>query len=129
MKRKFIVSTLIALVLVFTIGATGARPAQAAPATQLSDGWMPFTASFPNSAININGLVHVIARWNSLSSSQVQVDLSANLPAAGVTVTTDTGIPYNAFGAGHSSVSHRPYLSYRLSACGHAILPVGDGGQ
>ena len=69
---------------------------------------MPFAGSFydlqTNSSINFNGLVHIVAHWQSLSSGQVQVDLSANLPATGVSVVTDTGIPFSAFGAGQSSV-------------------------
>jgi len=69
---------------------------------------MPLTGllydSRTNSFINFNGQVHVIARWKQISSSQTQVDLDVNLPTSSVTVTTDTGIPYNAYGAGQSSV-------------------------
>ena len=64
---------------------------------------MPFTGSFPDNNIHINGLVHIVARWRDASDSQVQVDISANLPAAGVTVTSETGIPYTAFGGGQST--------------------------
>jgi len=92
------------LVLAFTLGTAGAQPAQAATASQVSAGWMPFAGSLPNGNINLNGLVHIVAHWQSVSDSEVQVDLSANLPAAGVTVTTDTGIPYSAFGGGQSSI-------------------------
>jgi hypothetical protein len=77
---KFLYISMVALlVLAFSIGATGAQPAQAAPSTLISDGWMPFTATFPNSNISLNGLVHIVARWTDVSSSQVQVDISANL--------------------------------------------------
>ena len=94
------------LVLVFTIGSAGAQPAQAANVTRVSAGWMPFAGglydSQTNSNINFNGLVHIVARWKPVSSSESQVDIQVNLPAAGVTVTTDTGIPYIAYGAGQS---------------------------
>ena len=95
----------VLLVLVFALSAAGTQPVQAAPSTLISAGWLPFSGSFPTSNIHLNGLVHIVARWQSLSASQVQVDISANLPAAGVTVTTDSGIPYTAFGGGTSSVS------------------------
>src|SRR5688572_24900656 len=102
MKKKIVLTTLIVLVLAFTLGTAGAQPAQAAPAsaTQISAGWMPFAGYFPNSNVHLNGLVHIVAHWQSLSDSQVQVDISANLPAAGVTVITDSGVPYTAFGDG-----------------------------
>ena len=96
------------LVLAFTLGAAGAQPAQAAPSTQVSAGWMPFAGTLrdvqTNSNISLNGLVHIVARGRSVSSSESQLDISANLPAAGVSVTTDTGIPYIAAGAGQSSI-------------------------
>ena len=97
------------LVLAFTLGAAGAKPAQAAnAATQLSAGWMPFAGSLydfqTDSIVNVNGLVHIVAHWRSLSSSRTQVDISANLPAPSVTVTTDTGIAYIAAGGGQSSI-------------------------
>ena len=95
--------TVALLVLAFTLGTAGAQPAQAANATQISAGWMPFSGTLPNSNINLNGLVHIVASWKSVSSSQTQVDIDANLPAAGVTVTTDTAIPYIAFGGGQSN--------------------------
>lgn len=106
---KFLqISTVALLILVFTLSAAGVRSAQAATDAQITDGWMPFAGSFydmqTNSIINFNGLVHIVARWQSLSSGQVQVDISANLPATGVSVTTDTGIPFSAFGAGQSSI-------------------------
>jgi hypothetical protein len=108
MKKKMILTALIVLVLAFTT-AVAARPAQAANASQVSAGWMPFAGSLydlqTNSIINLNGLVHITSRWNSVSGSELQLDIDANLPAAGVTVTTDSGIAYSAFGAGHSSVS------------------------
>lgn len=76
------------LVMAFTIGAAGAHPVHAAPSTLISDGWMPFTGSLydsqTNSNIGVKGLVHIVARWQSVSASQVQLDISANLPAAGV---------------------------------------------
>jgi hypothetical protein len=69
---------------------------------------MPFAGSLYDSQtksyINVNGLVHINTRWKSLSASQWQVDVEVNLPTAGVTVTTDTGIPYIAAGAGQSSI-------------------------
>lgn len=101
-------SAVALLVLAFTLGTAGAQSAQAAPSAQLSDAWMPFTGILQdaqtNSNISVNGLVHIVTRWQSLSASQVQVDISVNLPAAGVSVTADTGIPYSAFGGGQSSV-------------------------
>jgi hypothetical protein len=108
MNSKFLnqhgtVRLLTALVLIagmLLAGAAGAQPAQAAPSTQISAGWMPFAGYFPNSTVHLNGLVHIVAHWQSLSDSQVQVDISANLPAAGVTVITDSGVPYTAFGDG-----------------------------
>ncbi len=97
------------LVLAFTLSAAGTQPVLASNSARNSNGWMPFSGSLydsqTNSHININGLVHIVARWRSVSASQMQVDITANLPAAGVTVTTDTGIPYIAAGAGQSSVS------------------------
>jgi hypothetical protein len=112
MKKKIVFPTLIVLVLAFTVGAMGAQAAHAAPSTQVSAGWMPFAGSLydfqTDSLVNINGLVHIVARWHSVSSSQVQVDISANLPAAGVSVTTDTGIPYSASGAGQSKTVFFP---------------------
>ena len=108
MKKKIVVTILIVLLLAFTISAAGVKPAQAANSAGVSAGWMPFTGSLydsqTNSNINFNGLVHIVARWKSVSSSQSQVDIHVNLPAAGVTVTTDTGIPYIASGAEQSSV-------------------------
>lgn len=96
------------LILAFTLGIAGAQPAQAAPSVKVSSGWMPFSGSLYDSQtasnINLNGLVHIVIRWKSESSDQTQVELSANLPASSVTVTTDTGIPYSASGAGQSSV-------------------------
>ena len=112
MKKKIVLTTLIVLVLAFTTGAAGAQPAQAANSTLISAGWMPFAGSFPDSNINLNGLVHIVERWTSVSSSQTQVDIEVSLPAAGVTVTTDTGIPYSAFGGGQSSVSFPMTLSF-----------------
>jgi hypothetical protein len=101
------IGTVALLVLAFTISTAGAQPAQAASSTQVSAGWMPFTGglydSQTNSNISLNGLVHIVARWKSMSSSESQIDIHVNLPAAGVTVTTDTGIPYIASGAGQSS--------------------------
>ena len=91
------------LALTVAMGATGAQPAQAASSSLISAGWMPFAATFPNSNLNINGLVHIVAHWQSVSASEVQVDLSANLPAADVSVITDTGISYRAFGGGQSN--------------------------
>lgn len=106
---KFLqISTAALLVLAFTISAAGARPAQAANATQISAGWMPFAGllydSQTDSLINVNGLIHILTRWKSVSSGQWQVDVEVNLPAAGVNVTTDTGIPYIAAGTGQSSI-------------------------
>jgi hypothetical protein len=102
------IGAVVLLVLAFTLSSAGAQPAQAANSTQVSAGWMPFTGglydSQTNSNINLNGLVHIVARWKPVSSSESQVDIHVNLPAAGVTVTTDTGIPYIAIGAGQSSV-------------------------
>jgi hypothetical protein len=96
------------LVLALTLGSAGAQSAQAANAAQVSAGWMPFSGSLydsqTNSHISVNGLVHILTRWKSVSSSQWQVDIDVNLPTAGVTVTTDTGIPYIAASAGQSSV-------------------------
>jgi hypothetical protein len=110
MKKKIIVTTLIVLVLAFTIGAAGAQPAQAATATKISAGWMPFAGSLydpqTNSHASLNGLVHIVTHWKSLSSGGSQLDLQVNLAADHVTVTTDTGIPYTASGAGQSSVSY-----------------------
>ena len=106
MKKKIVVTTLIVLVLAFTVSVAGAQPAQAANATQVSAGWMPFAGSLydsqTNSNVNLNGLVHIVARWKPVSSSESQVDIHVNLPAAGVTVTADTGIPYIAYGAARS---------------------------
>ena len=48
MKNKSIVTTLIVLVLAFTIGAAGAQPAQAATASQMSAGWLPFASELLN---------------------------------------------------------------------------------
>jgi hypothetical protein len=99
------------LVLAFTLGAAGTQPAQAANTitTQLSAGWMPFTGSFydsqTDSIASLNGYVRIVVRWKSVSSSEAQVDIEVNLPVAGVSVTTDTGVPYIAFGTGQSSVS------------------------
>lgn len=102
------IGTMALLVLAFALSAAGAQSAQAATDSQISSGWMPFTGSLydsqTNSHINVNGLVHINTRWKSLSASQWQVDVEVNLPTAGVTVTTDTGIPYIAAGAGQSSV-------------------------
>jgi hypothetical protein len=99
--------TVALLVLAFALGAAGTQPAQAANATQISAGWMPFAGNLydlqTDSSINLNGLVHIVARWQSVSDGQVQVDISANLPAVGVSVTSDTGIPYTAFGGGQSN--------------------------
>src|SRR5262245_30436608 len=98
------------LVLAFAIGAAGAKPAQAAnsSATQVSAGWMSLTGSLrhpqTNSNASFNGMVHMVARWKSLSSGGARVDISANLPAANVTVTTNTGVTYSASGAGQSSI-------------------------
>lgn len=96
------------IVLAFTLSAAGAPPAQAANATQISAGWMPFSGGLydaqTNSIASLNGLVHIVAHWKYISSSQWQVDIDANLPVAAVNVTTDTGIPYIAAGAGQSSV-------------------------
>ena len=89
------------LVLAFAIGAT-AVPARAANSAQISAGWMPFAGSLQNGNISLNGSVHILTHWRSVSSSQTQVDIAVNLPAAGV--TTDTGIPYSASGAGQSSI-------------------------
>ena len=123
------------LVLALTLGSAGAQPAQAATTRQVSAGWMPFSGSLPDSNISLNGSVHIVARWQSVSDSQVQVDIEANLPAAGVTVTTDTGIPYSAFGAGQSSIlfPNDPVFpndplrvvvpSFRLQPSGPPILP------
>ena len=109
MKYKSIVTTLIVLVLACTMGAAGARPAQAATSSQISAGWMPFAGSVydlqTNSSIHLNGLVHIVSHWDYVSDSEVQVAIDANLPAGSVTVTTDTGIPYSASGAGQSSIS------------------------
>src|SRR5215211_5349535 len=108
MKKKIVLTTLIVLVLALTLGVAGAHAAQAAPSTQISAGWMPLTGflydSQTDSIASLNGLVHIVARWNSLSSGEIQVDVDANLSAANVTVTTDTGIPYIADGAGQSSI-------------------------
>ena len=106
---KFLqISTAALLVLAFTISAAGARPAQAASSARVSNGWMPFAGllydSQTDSLINVNGLVHILTRWKSVSSGQWQVDVEVNLPAAGVSVTTDTGIPYIAAGTGQSSI-------------------------
>ena len=102
---KFLhVNAVALLVLAFAISSAGARPAQAANGSQISAGWMPFAASLPSSNIHINGWVHILTHWQSVSDSEVQVDIFANLPTAGVTVTADTGISYSAFGAGQSSI-------------------------
>lgn len=107
---KFLhIGVTVLLVLAFTLGAAGAQPAQAAnTASRVSAGWMPFAGglydSQTNSIASLNGLVHIVARWKSVSANQAQVDIQVNLPAAGVTVTTDTGIPYIAAGAGQSSI-------------------------
>ena len=102
------ISTMALLVLAFALSAAGSQAAQAATDSQISAGWMPFAGSLydsqTNSYINVNGLVHILTRWRSVSSSQWQVDVEVNLPTAGVTVTTDTGIPYIVAGAGQSSV-------------------------
>ncbi len=107
MKKKIVVTALIVLILAFTIGAAGAQPAQAATSARVSNGLMPFAGSLydsqTNSNASLNGLVHIVARWKSLSSGGSQVDVQVNLPAASVTVTTDTGIDYIASGAGQSS--------------------------
>jgi len=96
------------LVMAFTLGSAGAQPAQAANATQVSAGWIPLAGSLydsqTDSHINFNGLIHIVARWKFLSSGGAQLDVDVNLPAAGVTVTMDTGIPYTASGAGQSSI-------------------------
>ena len=80
------------LVLAFAISSAGTQPAHASNATQISAGWMPFAGNLydsqTNSYINVNGLVHINTRWQSLSASQWQVDVEVNLPTAGVTVTT-----------------------------------------
>jgi hypothetical protein len=114
------------LVLAFTVGVAGAQPVQAAHSTRLSAGWMPFAGSFPDSNIHLNGLVHIVARWSSVSSSETQVDISANLPATGVTVTTDTGIPYIAFGAGQSSSLFTPTDPIRLIVPSFLMLVGSD---
>mgnify|MGYP003575012519 CR=1 FL=1 len=102
------VGAALLLILAFTISSAGAQPAQASTATQVSNGWMPFTGSLyhsqTNSNLNLHGLVHIVTRWKSASSGESQLDIHVNLPAAGATVTTDTGIPYIAIGAGQSSV-------------------------
>jgi hypothetical protein len=108
MKKKIVLTTLILLVLAFATGPAGVQPAQAAPSSLISAGWMPFTGllydSQTESIASFNGLVHIITRWTSMSSGQWQVDVDVNLPAANVTVTTDTGVPYTASGAGQSSI-------------------------
>ena len=125
-------------VLAFTVSTAGAQPAQAAPSARVSAGWMPFAGSLyddqTNSNINLHGLVHIVAHWKTLSSGELQFDITVNLPAAGVTVTTDTGIPYIALGAGQSSsvfVPSSPPIrvvvpSFRLIPSGPPILPPGN---
>ena len=102
------IGAVVLLVLAFTIGTLGAQSAQAATSTRVSNGWMPFAGSLyhsqTNSNIHLNGLVHIVTRWKSVSSGGSQLDIYVNLPADSVTVTTDTGIPYIAIGAGQSSV-------------------------
>ena len=126
MKKKIVVTTLIVLVLAFTVSVAGAQPAQAANSTQVSAGWMPFAGSLydsqTNSNVNLNGLVHIVARWKPLSSGESQVDIHVNLPAAGVTVTTDTGIPYIASGAGQSSVLYPVDPIYPTDPV-HVVVP------
>lgn len=125
------------LVLAFTISTAGAQPAQAANSTAdlVSSGWMPFAGSLYDSQtgsnISLNGWVHILAHWNSVSSSEVQVDIDANLSADSVTVTTDTGIPYSASGAGQSSVSFPtdpvfPTDPLRVGVPSFLLVTVGD---
>jgi hypothetical protein len=107
MKKKIVLITLIVLVLAFTMGAAGAQPAHASTATRTFTGWMPFAGSLyvpqTDSNASLNGLVHIVARWTSVSASKSQLDVHVNLAAGGVTVTTDTGIHYIAYGVGLSS--------------------------
>jgi hypothetical protein len=102
------IGAVVLLVLSFTICSAVAQPVQAATSTRVSNGWMPFVGSVydsqTNSNASLNGLVHIVTRWKSVSSSESQVDIRVNLPAASVDVTTDTGIPYIASGTGQSSV-------------------------
>ena len=68
---KFLHMGMVALlVLAFTISSAGAQPAQAATDPQISAGWMPFAGSLPDSNINLNGLIHIVARWMSVSASE-----------------------------------------------------------
>ena len=68
---KFLQIGVVALLaLAFTLGTASTQPAQAATATQISAGWMPFAASFPNSNINLNGLVRILTHWQSVSDSE-----------------------------------------------------------
>ena len=102
--------TVALLVLALTMGGAGAQPAQAANIAKVSSEWMPFTGSLydsqTNSNASLNGLVHIVTRWKSLPSGGSQLDVDVNLATDHVTVTTDTGTPYIAFGAGQSSVSY-----------------------
>jgi hypothetical protein len=104
MKKKIVLTTLILLVLAFAIGAAGAQPAQAASSTLVSDGWIPFSGSLPDAHASLNGWAHIVTRWKSVSPSQTQVDIHVNLDSDLVTVTTETGIPYIANGAGQSTI-------------------------
>ena len=104
------IGAVVLLVLAFTVSTAGAQPAQAANSTQVSNGWMPFAGSLrdsqTNSNIHLNGLVHIVTRWKSVSSGGSQLDVQVNLAEDHVTVTTDTAIPYIASGAGQSSISY-----------------------
>jgi hypothetical protein len=101
------IGVVVLLVLAFTISSVGAQPAEAANSTRVSNGWMPFAGSLydsqTDSNIHLNGLVHIVTRWKPVSASEAQLDVHVNLAADHVTVTTDTGIPYIAIGAGQSS--------------------------
>src|ERR1041385_6582818 len=119
--KKLIRSAVIAmLVLAFSISIAGTQTARAASftTTQVSEGWLPFAGSLydsqTNSRISLNGWVHIVASVTPLSSSQWQVNLPANLPTGGLLATTDTGIPYLAYGAGQSSGIFSPGDPYRL---------------
>jgi hypothetical protein len=104
MKKKIVLTILVVLVLAFTIGVAGAKPAKAASTTLVSDGWIPFSGSLPDAHASLNGWAHIVTRWKSVSPSQMQVDVNVNLDSDLVTVTTDTDILYIANGAGQSSV-------------------------
>jgi hypothetical protein len=129
MKKLVRSIVVVMLVLAFSISIAGTQTARAASftTTQVSEGWLPFAGSLydsqTNSRISFNGWVHIVASVTPLSSSQWQVNLHANLPTGGLLATTDTGIPYLAYGAGQSSGIFSPGDPYIPGDPYRLVLP------